>query len=132
MTTLKEWVDYLKWYLEILQREHQTHIRNSFAFGTVFIGSILATAGGIRSTDWPMLILGIVGTVIFGFLLYVTITVGNDETHVAGHMHSILSNVIIGKLKDPKEILMEYRKVIDKMSEKYKKRIGLREPPQES
>lgn len=120
MTTVKEWVDYLKWYLEILHRERETHIRISFAFGTVFIGSILAIAGGIHSTDWPMLILGIVGTVTFGLLLYSTIKFGNDVTRVGGHMHSILSDVVIGKLKDSNEILIEYRRVLDKMSEKYK------------
>lgn len=120
MATVKEWVDYLKWYLEFLQREHQTHIRISFAFGTVFIGSILTIAGGIHSTNWLMSIIGIAGTIIFGVLLYFIIKVGNDVTRFTAHMQSILSNVVIGKLNDSNEISMEYRRAQEKMSEKYK------------
>lgn len=130
MTTVKDWVDYLKWLLEYLQREHQTYIRISFAFGTVLIGSILTIASGIHSTYWLMSIIGIVGTVIFGVLLYVIINIANDVTRFTAHMQSILSDVIIGEKKDPNEISMEYRRVLDKMSEKYK-HLGKREPPRE-
>lgn len=120
MMTIQDWLDYLKWHIEVIQRERQTNTRFVFACGVILIGSILAIANSVYTANWIMFIVGIIGASIFGYLLNYLITVGSDIAATAEVMISFISRIMLGEFKGSNEILAEYRRLIDEMGKKYR------------
>jgi len=110
--TVQEWIDHLKWCREILQKERQHNLRITFAFGTVFIGSILTIASSISIANWPTLIIGAAGVFCFGLFLIKVIKGGNTLFRDIVDIMLVLNSVIIGDLDTPEKIEVEYRKSI--------------------
>lgn len=123
MMTIQDWIDYLKWHLEILQQEHQTNWRTMFGLGVVLVGSILAiangiiltVANGIYSASWIMIGLGIAGVAIFGCILNWAIDYGSNVTKASNVIFSFISRIMLGEFKDSNEITEEYRRLLDVM-----------------
>ncbi len=112
--TVQDWVDYLKWYIDVCQDERKNNLHMTFALGAPFIGSILTIVGSISTANWLMLVLGAAGFVCFGVFLFPAIRLGNISSRYTNKIVLVLSDVMMGDLDTPEKIKAEYRKIIAK------------------